>query len=310
MKSILYSLFLLSGIALLAGCNKSDYKRTSSGVLYKIYRVGNGKRVKPGQWIKLHYRATISDSLLVNTYEHIPAYGMYDSTAKNTHDFVDFLGEMNVGDSVVFLRNTDTLQRRGFLMYNGKFQPGTLVKGYIKILNSYPRQEDIFNDQQLETEKEKAREIAGLERYLKEKGIQGYTKTANGVFIKVDQTGSGPKADSGMKVSVNYTGMLKNGTRFDSNVDPAFGHVGPFEFVAGTGAVIPGWDEAIVQLNKGAKARLFIPAMMGYASNPQGDKIPAFSDLIFDIEVKDVAPNVAPAAVPAPQIIPDASQNR
>ncbi|WP_197429057.1 FKBP-type peptidyl-prolyl cis-trans isomerase [Phnomibacter ginsenosidimutans] len=137
-----------------------------------------------------------------------------------------------------------------------------------------------------------------MEEYLKEQKISGYTKTPKGVFIKIERQGNGPKADSGLLISVNYTGTLKNGTKFDSNVDPAFGHVGPFEFVAQTGAVVPGWDDAIVLLNKGTKAKLFVPAMLAYGSNAQGEKLPAFSDLIFDLEVMDVKPNVAPAQAP------------
>lgn len=293
-------LCLLAG-GLLAGCGNADYKKTQSGILYKIFHNGKQQQVKPGQFIKLHYRATVGDSVLVDTYQHIPAYGQYDTSVKNVHDFVDFLGEMNIGDSAVFIRNIDTMQKRGYLMYNDVFKQGGTIKGYITVLGAFNTQERLMKDQELEAEKEKQRGIAAMEQYLKEKKIAGYTKTNKGVFIKIDRQGDGPKADSGMLVTVNYTGMLKNGTKFDSNVDPAFGHVGPFDFVAQTGSVIPGWDDAIVLLNKGTKARLYIPAMLAYGPNAQGDKIPAFSDLIFDIEILDVKPNVAPNTGHKPQ---------
>jgi FKBP-type peptidyl-prolyl cis-trans isomerase FkpA len=71
-------------------------------------------------------------------------------------------------------------------------------------------------------------------------------------------------------------------------VDTAFGHTDPLEFVAGTGGVIAGWDEAITYFNKGGKGKVYIPAMLGYGGNAQGEKLPAFSDLIFEIEVLDV----------------------
>lgn len=284
--------------ALLMGCGNADYQKTQSGILYKIFHNGKKQPVKPGQFVKLHYRATIGDSVLVDTYKHIPAYGQFDTSAKNVHDFTDFLGEMNIGDSVVFIRNVDTMQKRGYLMYNDVFKQGGTIRGYITVLGTFNRQEDIYKDQEQEAQKETQREIAAMEEYLKEQKISGYTKTPKGVFIKIERQGNGPKADSGLLISVNYTGTLKNGTKFDSNVDPAFGHVGPFEFVAQTGAVVPGWDDAIVLLNKGTKAKLFVPAMLAYGSNAQGEKLPAFSDLIFDLEVMDVKPNVAPAQAP------------
>ena len=283
----------------MAGCGNADYQKTKSGLLYKIHRKGQNKKVLPGQFVKLHYRAMIGDSVLIDTYQRIPAYGQYDTSTKNVHDFVDFLGEMNIGDSVVFIRNVDTMQKRGYLMYNESFKQGGTIKGYITVLGAFRTQEALMKDQEQESAKEKVREIAAMEQFLKEKNVTGYVKTPGGVFIKLHSQGTGVKVDSGMLVSVNYTGALKNGTKFDSNVDSAFGHPSAFEFVAKGNGVIPGWDEAIVYLNKGAKATLYIPAMLAYGPNAQGEKLPAFSDLVFDIEVMDVRPNMPKPAGPA-----------
>ncbi len=293
----------LMAVVLLAGCGNADYQKTSSGVIYKIHQTGKGATIKPGQWIKVHFRAAVGDSPLVNTYGKIPAYGMFDTTMRNVHDFVDFLGEMRVGDSAVYIRSIDSLQKKGFVMYNDRFKQGGTIKGSIVILGILADQNAVEADRVKEFEAETAREVAALEKWLKEQNITGVQKTANGVFVKIDQQGSGPKADSGMTVSMNYTGKLKNGTKFDSNIDPAFGHVGPFEFVVGTGGVIRGWDEAVPLLNKGAKGKLYIPAMLAYGANANGDKLPAYSDLVFDIEVVDVrptVPNAGPAPTPAP----------
>jgi FKBP-type peptidyl-prolyl cis-trans isomerase len=45
-------------------------------------------------------------------------------------------------------------------------------------------------------------------------------------------------AKAGDTLVMNYTGRLTNGTVFDSNVDPKFGHVQPFKFTLGAGQVI------------------------------------------------------------------------
>jgi FKBP-type peptidyl-prolyl cis-trans isomerase len=83
---------------------------------------------------------------------------------------------------------------------------------------------------------------------------------------------------------MNYTGRLVDGTVFDSNVDPKFGHVTPFEFTLGAGQVIQGWDEGLVGMQVGEKKTLTISPEKGYGSRPVGP-IPANSTLIFDVEL-------------------------
>ena len=91
-------------------------------------------------------------------------------------------------------------------------------------------------------------------------------------------------AKAGDVVSMNYTGRLENGTVFDSNVDPKFHHVQPFEFTLGAGQVIAGWDKGIVGMKVGEKKTLTIPPADGYGANGQGS-IPPNATLIFDVEL-------------------------
>jgi len=88
----------------------------------------------------------------------------------------------------------------------------------------------------------------------------------------------------GDTLSMNYTGRLTNGTVFDSNVDPKFGHVQPFEFKLGAGQVIKGWDEGLVGMKVGEKKTLTITPDKGYGAQAIGS-IPANSTLIFDVEL-------------------------
>jgi len=91
-------------------------------------------------------------------------------------------------------------------------------------------------------------------------------------------------AKSGDVLVMNYTGKLEDGTVFDSNVDPKFGHVQPFEFTLGAGQVIAGWDEGLVGMKVGEKKTLNISPDKGYGSRAVGP-IPANSTLIFDVEL-------------------------
>ena len=92
-------------------------------------------------------------------------------------------------------------------------------------------------------------------------------------------------AKVGDVVSMNYTGTLEDGTVFDSNVDPKFGHVQPFEFTLGMGQVIPGWDKGIAGMKVGEKKHLEIPPEDAYGTSGIGETIPPNSTLIFDVEL-------------------------
>jgi FKBP-type peptidyl-prolyl cis-trans isomerase len=83
---------------------------------------------------------------------------------------------------------------------------------------------------------------------------------------------------------MNYTGRFTNGTAFDSNVDPKFGHVSPFSFTLGKGMVIKGWDEGLVGMKVGEKKTLTIPPEKAYGPNDYNG-IPGNSTLIFDVEL-------------------------
>jgi len=91
-------------------------------------------------------------------------------------------------------------------------------------------------------------------------------------------------AKNGDTLVMNYTGKLTNGTVFDSNVDPKFNHVTPFEFQLGAGQVIKGWDEGLVGMKVGEKKTLTISPDKGYG-NQAVSTIPANSTLIFDVEL-------------------------
>jgi FKBP-type peptidyl-prolyl cis-trans isomerase len=54
------------------------------------------------------------------------------------------------------------------------------------------------------------------------------------------------------------------------------------------GQVIPGWDEGLMLLKKGSKAKFIIPSPLAYGENGAGALIPANSILVFDVEVTDV----------------------
>jgi FKBP-type peptidyl-prolyl cis-trans isomerase len=110
------------------------------------------------------------------------------------------------------------------------------------------------------------------------------TKTADGLEYWDIKVGSGPTATAGQTVTVNYTGWLTDGKKFDSSVDRGE----PFKFHLGAGQVIKGWDEGVAGMKVGGKRQLRIPPDLGYGSRGAGGVIPANATLVFDVELLGV----------------------
>ena len=111
--------------------------------------------------------------------------------------------------------------------------------------------------------------------------VAGFERTESGLYYKMESVGSGPKPNKGQQVQVHYTGMLPDGTVFDSSVQRGT----PIGIAIGVGQVIEGWDEGIQMLNEGSKARFVIPAHLGYGARGAGGVIPPNATLVFDVEL-------------------------
>lgn len=111
------------------------------------------------------------------------------------------------------------------------------------------------------------------------------TTQTDGVKITILQEGNGEVAKSGDTVAMNYTGKLTDGTVFDSNVDPKFGHVQPFVFTIDAGMVIKGWDVGVAGMKVGEKRNLLITPEFGYGATGAGNIIPPNATLSFDVEL-------------------------
>ncbi len=111
--------------------------------------------------------------------------------------------------------------------------------------------------------------------------INKVVTTPSGLKYVELKVGSGATPKTGQIVSVQYTGTLENGTKFDSSRDRGV----PFEFPIGTGQVIKGWDEGLSTMKVGGRRKLIIPPSLGYGAQGAGDAIPPNATLIFDVEL-------------------------
>jgi len=110
------------------------------------------------------------------------------------------------------------------------------------------------------------------------------------VSIDTVTAGSGANPKPTDVVFVRYTGKLEDGTEFDKSQDlqaPIKG-VLPEGYPMQLEGMIPGFRDAVTQMQKGGKYVIEIPSEMAYgASPPPGSPIPPNADLTFEIELID-----------------------
>ena len=120
--------------------------------------------------------------------------------------------------------------------------------------------------------------------FLEEIALQeGVKKLSGGILYKVTEPGSGtisPRPDN--VVSVHYRGTLIDGREFDNSYERNC----PEAFRLNQ--VIEGWQIALQQMHVGDKWVVYIPYTSGYGNRASGP-IPAFSTLIFEVELLGIA---------------------
>jgi FKBP-type peptidyl-prolyl cis-trans isomerase FkpA len=286
MKKTTTIILSLAFLFALGGCSKGGFKKTKSGILYKIISDGKGPLAKKGEFLKVHYTQKVRDSVLSTSLGGVPTYAPVDSIGP-VYNPAEIFNKLRKGDSAIVVMLADSLMKRTgqlppFIHHKDKL---TLT---LKVVDVFKSEEDLRKDQTAMMETKKVSEVKDIEKYLADKGIKA-EKTDKGVFVEITNKGDGPKVDTGKAVHVKYKGQTFAGKVFDSNMDSAFGHADPYVLVIGKHGAIEGWDDGLRVFNKGGKGRLYIPSMMAYGANPpQGAPIKPFENLIFDVEVLDV----------------------
>ena len=293
MKKISSCLLVCAVAVAAVSCTNQEYKKTKSGLLYKIISDKKGEPAKKGQFLKANVLQKLRDSVLYSSYASMPVYLPVDSP-RPVYSPIEVFSMLRKGDSAVVVELADTLQRK----FGGQLPPFIKKKDKIvinfKVLDIFPNEEALMADKELETKKEHDKESKAIEDYLAQNKINAQ-KTAKGTYVVITDPGTGAAADSNKQVSVRYTGKLfPSGKQFESNMT---GPADPFKLVIGKHQAIEGWDDALRLFKKGGKGTLYIPAYLAYDQRPGPGNKP-FENLIFDIEVVDVTD--APAAPPAP----------
>jgi peptidylprolyl isomerase len=115
------------------------------------------------------------------------------------------------------------------------------------------------------------------------------TVTASGLRYLIQRRGSGAKPLGGSTAQVNLKGMLLSGAVF-ANSDLSGG---PENLPVGSGRIIPGLDEAILDMSRGERRTVIIPPELAYGEDGLKNQagtviIPPNSFLVFEIELVEI----------------------
>lgn len=323
MKKTNLLLLLALSAAAITSCNNLDFKRTKSGVLYKIISSGNSKDslAKPGDVVKFNVISKINDSILYSSYGKMPGFVRVPADNEASYSPTEVFSLLRKGDSVVIVTLADSLiaQKQVQQLPPGA-KKGDRFEARFKVLEVFkndsiaradfdaetkkdmPRREKEQAEQEAKAEKlqkeasekeiaelkqsgEADKELKAMDAYLASKHISA-TKTGDGVYVEIKQQGDGQVADSGKFVTVKYSGKrLENDSVFQSNT---------YSFFLGQGKVIPGWEQGLKLFKKGGKGTLYIPGFLAFGKNvQQGSPFKPLDPLIFDVEVLDVKDSAA-----------------
>lgn len=278
MKKIFAIASLVLLLVYLAGCSKNpNVFSKSNGLKYTEDTVGTGRQAELGDLVTIRFSVWIIKDTTKNLFidwskDTTKTKELIGSTSQRGKPYKFLLKEgtfikgstegiagMKVGGTrTIIIPSQIAYGKQGI----GPIPPNTNLKAVITLVDT------------------KKPVIANLW----EVDPSQYKTTKDGLKYAIIKEGTGPQADSGDIVTVNYSGFLaKDSTKFDSSVE----RDEPFTFKLGAHMVMPGWDEGIALLKEGSKARFIIPPDLGYGMRPNR-VIPPNSTLIFDVELVTV----------------------
>lgn len=317
-------MFLALASVGLASCN-GGFKKGDGGMLYDVYVDKGGPKIEVGDFISANLVAKRDDdSVLFSTYEQ--GHPVQTLVPKPTFkgDIFTAIQNLAEGDSATIKIAADSMFKKGqqkppgfkgkYLVYTIKVEK-VIAKGK---LSDQVFQTEITDYIKMQSLTFKKREPALISNYIAANKLD-VKKTPDSLYYVITKPGTGPNAIVGDTAVVNYTGKLLNGKVFDTSVkdeavkgkmpaDP-FRQYKPIHIPVGQKRVIPGWDEGLQLLNKGAKAIFIVPSNLAYGERGVSI-IGPYTPITFEVEMVDIVKPNPNAPKPQAQVMPALPQGQ
>lgn len=243
--------------------------KATNGVYYSITKANpSGKLLTLGDTIRLHYVISRLDDFKVDSSSVLKNQPFtFFNNGGATNIFLKMLPLMHEGEQATFILPASLA---GDSQTFPNLPANSPIRCDITFFKTYSEDNTIDSY------------VAANKLVVKEKIEAVSTTTGFTNYVRYIQVKAGA-ADliAGKIAKLKYTGRLLNGYIFDSNVS----RTDSLNYtVGGTNNYVQGFKIGADKMKLGEKATFIFPSGLGY-SNSAKSNIPAYSTLIFDIEI-------------------------
>ena len=266
--------------------NKIRTEPTTSGLYFISLEEGKGKKPQAGEMCSVYLTVKQLDGKeLFTNYDENPLAIEFGKEF-DTKGLMEGLGMMREGGKAFLIVPSEIGVGPG-----GKegVPPFTTITYEVK-LDKIKTIEEVKKDRaeqklliEQQDQQRKDEEQFRINSYLQGKGLQT-TPLESGLYFVQTLEGEGSYPGDGDIVKVHYVLQTTEGKILQSS----YNQDQTFDFELGTGAVIQGWEEAVRLMKKGSKATIIVPSKLGYGSKARNKDMPAYTPLVFDLELVDV----------------------
>ena len=239
---------------------------------------GKGRCPVKGEKVELDFSATLLDGQSVgSTFDSPEKFSFVLGEGNTIQGWEEVVPKMHLGERVTAIIPFDLAYGERAV---GSIPAYSNLVYDIKLLK-------ITTAAELKAENEKAMQVlkADSEKaffdYLKANNITDYT--ASGLFFNKSVTTEGAQPQEGQIARIKFAASYLDGTPLGDS-EQLGDH---YDVVIGEGKVLKGLEEAVAMMRVGEKARFVLPYTLAYGTNAFGS-IPAYSNLVFDVELLDV----------------------
>ena len=249
-----------------------------SGVYIIPLEKGKGRCPVKGEKVELDFSASLLNGQSVGTtFDSPDKFSFVLGEGYTIQGWEEIVPKMHLGERVMAIipydlaygeHSVGSIPSYSNLVYDIKL---------LKITTAKEMQEEAEKAMKaLKADSEKAFVI-----YLKTNNITEHTKS--GLYYAKSVYTEGAQPQVGQTAQIKFVASYLDGTLL-GNSDQLGEH---YDFVYGQGKVLKGLEEGIGLMRVGEKARFVLPYTLAYGENPYGN-IPAYSNLVFDVELVDL----------------------
>ena len=282
-------------VVLLVSCQSKypGFEKTKNGLYYKFHVKNEGAaQPKSGDFLALQlYYHTDSDTVIFDNRNTGNLAAIQLSKPLFNGDVSEGLALMCKGDSATFIVKADSFF---FRTNRGGKMPEfinneTMLYFHIKLVDfkdsaAYAKQMMEYRQQQMAyIEELKNKEPELIEKFVKENNIK-VKPSSTGLYFETLKTGKGAMAKDGQLARTHFILKSIDGQLIQSSYQDSV----TLDFKVGGQDIITAWNEAIVKMNVGAKARIVVPSSLAYGAEGIQNVLMPYTPLVYEIELVEL----------------------